>query len=533
MPGLCGFLAQGPEDSSQRLQPVLEALVHHPSHQILAAFSDGKIVAGQVLWQTGRGGIHWQGPRGTQIWIDGEAFNETGPIPLEELVMELSQGVLKPLNGSFSAVVYLPEAEEIRFITDPYGLKYLYVRTEGAPAWCSEQKSFCELPGPPLRFNPDCLRENLDYGHPLGNKTWFLGIELLDPGLILTYDLKSGRWNRQRYFQLARQEPQSPVPTWDSAVRKLGGLFRKAVTRRSSDDPRIGLTLSGGLDSRAILAALPPEIATPETVTFGQAGCADALLAKTVCAVRGAHNTFVPLGGTGWLEKREKDVRLTDGQINILHLHGLESLPAIEGLMDVDLNGFLGDALLGGSYLEGEGFPFLERYLNRGRRFILQALHYGGTRVIYRLPFLDLSLLKYTLSLPRSWLSRSRIYRAMLLQEFPEYYRSIAWEKTGLPISTSWGRERLAAWVRRIHRLLGRRRTGYTDYATWLREGSAAEFLRSYLESPDTILYDFVAKDIVEERLRSHFQGIDESEMLGRYLTAEIWLRFLRVKKIV
>lgn len=454
-------------------------------------------------------------------------------MPAEELARDLMQGIPRPVNGSFSAVVYHPEAGKIRFITDPFGLKNLYVRTGSFPAWSAEQKSFLRMPGQPPVFDADCLREFLEYGYPLRNRTWFQGVELLEPGALLTYDLKSGKWMMQRYFEVENQNPRSPDPSWDAAVAELGGLFRKAVSLRSSDNRRTGLTLSGGLDSRAILAALPKRISEPETVTFGKPGCTDAKLAKAVCAVRGTPNTFVPLGGQGWLEDRKTGVLLTDGQINILDLHGLESLPVIEAKMDICLNGFLGDALLGGSYLEGEGFPFLERYLNRGRRFILQALHYGGTTLVYRLPFLDLPLLEYALSLPRSWLSRSRIYRAMLLREFPQYYRSIAWEKTGLPISASHVRERSLAALRRLGRLFGLRRKGYTDYAAWLREGSAADFLRSYLESPNALLYNFMPVNTVTERMQRHFRGGNETELLGRYLTAEIWLQFLHEKQIV
>lgn len=60
MPGLCGFVVR--EDESERtdcekhLQSLLDDLRHHPGQQVLPAFYDGAVAAGQVLWQPGLGG---------------------------------------------------------------------------------------------------------------------------------------------------------------------------------------------------------------------------------------------------------------------------------------------------------------------------------------------------------------------------------------------------------------------------------------------------------------------------------------------
>ena len=536
MPGLCGFIVRGQDRPQERLQTLLEDLRHHPDHSALPAFSDNKVTAGLVLRKAGQGGAHWEGPTGIQVWIDGEAFDETGLMPGAELAAQLATGTPRPLNGTFAAVIYDPQAEQIRFITDPYGLKYLYVRTTDFPAWSGDQRSFLKMQGPPPVFNAACLREFLEHGHPLGKTTWFNGIELLEPGLLLTHDLKSRKWSRQRYFKLEDQQPGSPIPSWNETVEQLGGLFRKAVSRRCSHGLRSGLTLSGGLDSRAILAALPKSISPVETVTFGKPGCTDEILAKAASAVRDTPHTFVPLGEEGWLEARKTGVELTDGVFNILHLHGLESLPIIEDRMDFCLNGFLGDGILGGRWT---AFPdqsavsnFAARYLNRGRRFVLQSLHYGGTDLIYRLPFMDFTLLQFSLSLPRAWLKNSRVYRAMLLREFPEYFQTIPWEKTGLPVSSAAWREKLAVKMRGLRRRLGIGADGYADYPGWLRRGSAAEFLRSHLEPSDARIHRFFPAGKIAARLRDHSRGKDESEKLGRYLTAEIWLRFLAANNI-
>jgi asparagine synthase (glutamine-hydrolysing) len=276
---------------------------------------------------------------------------------------------------------------------------------------------------------------------------------------------------------------------------------------------------------------MPPEGDPVEAISFGTEGCADITLARESCRLRGARHTVVNLGSEGWLEARAEGVWLTDGQFNILHMHEAESSSAIEARMDFCLNGFLGDALLGGSYLDGPGLPFLERYRHRGRRFILQALHNGGTAAVYRMPFLDLELMR-ALAVPRSWLLHSAIYREMLLQDFPEYFVALPWERTGVPISASPGRERRSLLLRRARRRLGNRSLSpsYAEYGEWLRSGSAADYLRSYLDRPDARLFRYIPQEEVGDALSRHQRGRDESESLGRYLTIELWLARLEAE---
>jgi hypothetical protein len=192
--------------------------------------------------------------------------------------------------------------------------------------------------------------------------------------------------------------------------------------------------------------------------------------------------------------------------------------------------------LLGGFYLEGSGFPFLTRYLQQGRRLTLQSFHHGGTSLLHRFPFLDLPLLEKALALSRTWLRGSRIYRAMLLREFPELFASIPWEKTDLPISAPAWREKWSLGLRKAQMAaarLGLAPRNGAGPAARLRLGQPAEFLRGMLDRKQTVLRRFLPYGEVEARIRRHFRGYDESEKLGRYLTAEIWLRKLREYGIV
>src|SRR4051812_35300050 len=89
MPGLCGFVVRGQERPVGSLQTLLESLRHHPGHYSLPPFSDGSVAAGLVLRQADLAGFHREIPGGIQVWVDGEAFGDNGPMTEEELAAEL------------------------------------------------------------------------------------------------------------------------------------------------------------------------------------------------------------------------------------------------------------------------------------------------------------------------------------------------------------------------------------------------------------------------------------------------------------
>ena len=74
---------------------------------------------------------------------------------------------------------------------------------------------------------------------------------------------------------------------------------------------------------------------------------------------------------------------------------------------------------------------------NRGRRFILMGTVSAQTKLENRKPFFDNDFIEFVYSLPNEIRSNSYIYNKMLLKFFPATFRYIPWQKTGMPICTS------------------------------------------------------------------------------------------------
>ena len=84
----------------------------------------------------------------------------------------------------------------------------------------------------------------------------------------------------------------------DAAAEEAGRLFRRWVARQTAGNDRIGVPLSGGLDSRICLAGVPADRARDVTsFTWGDRGCLDRIFARQTarrCGVR-HHDSRLPV----------------------------------------------------------------------------------------------------------------------------------------------------------------------------------------------------------------------------------------------
>jgi asparagine synthase (glutamine-hydrolysing) len=364
----------------------------------------------------------------------------------------------------------------------------------------------------------------------MGAATWFSGVELLDPATVISLDLRTSRLERVRYWTWSDLPPCAAPRDLDETACKLGDLFRRAVARRCRRGERIGISLSGGLDSRAIFAALPQFVEPVEAYTFGKRGCADIRIAQQVAALRPSHHRTCLIDPDDWLDQRVEGVWRTDGQYNLLHMHGAACAEEHRDFFDIRMNGFLGDAFLGGAY-GGHPGGEIERFRNHSRRFIALGYTSGNFAYHTRIPFADNELVELTLSIPWSFRRNWSMYHRMLLTTFPDYFSTIPWEEVGLPISKTGVAAKLHALARRAARKIGGSlpfipvTDVYTEYSAWLRRPHARGFLGRLLGRRDALLFEFVNPRTVALRLRQNDAGFDCADKLGRYLTFELWLR--------
>jgi asparagine synthetase B (glutamine-hydrolysing) len=121
------------------------------------------------------------------------------------------------------------------------------------------------------------------------------------------------------------------------------------VQRQAVDDLPKAVMLSGGLDSRVLIACLDEMDASwpLHTFTWGIPNCDDARYAKEIAAMTRARHHFFELKPDFLLHTAENSVRATDGMGNIVNLHAIANLDEEIPYSRVIFKGFMGDAMFG------------------------------------------------------------------------------------------------------------------------------------------------------------------------------------------
>ena len=568
MPGLVGFASQAPLSAKQldaRLEALENALTithRHRVHRVLY----GPRVGGAAICPAWQPAPVVQTPAGLTLWLDGTCFNREdlarrsnlrfqsdADFFLTAIADPLGRTLLKAIDGLFSAVVFDAHKNLLHIATDRYGLRPLYwLRTRNQIAWASETKAFFSLPDVSPHIDEEARETFFATGQLPAGRTFLSGIEPVPPGTRITFRLADGALTRERYWHWHDLTTTTGNHSLTDLTEELARLFIAAVERRATDH-RPGLVLSGGLDSRAILAALP---SAPRTYTFGKKNSPDVTIAARAAAVKNAPHTTLPLNAQNWLLPRISGVWQTDGALNLLHLHGIEHLHQIADDVDICFNGAGGDGLVGGGHL----FPphevdtylrdtlhlaldthpaiaatLRETFNRTGSAHVfyidwrMRSFTIHGPRFClfqgmdYRLPFMDNAVQEFLYGLPLETKRHNRLYRAMLLSAFPAYFKTIPWQATGYPLSYPTWAIKGARLFRKLSRKKNRR--DFADYPAWLRMPPARTLCETLLLNPRALMFEHVNASTVEHLWNEHLQGADRAETIGRYLTYELYLQ--------
>ena len=182
------------------------------------------------------------------------------------LYEEEGEGVVDGLHGMFAFAIWDRPRQRLLLARDRLGIKPLYyARTDTELLFGSEIKAVLAAGGLQPEFNEAALPEFLANRFVSTDETFFRGVRKLQPGHVLSWTADGGARSR-RYWQ-----PPAPAPTAahtiESQAPVVRGLLESAVRRHLMSDVRLGVFLSGGLDSSA-LAAMVAQAARAPIQTF-------------------------------------------------------------------------------------------------------------------------------------------------------------------------------------------------------------------------------------------------------------------------
>jgi len=195
----------------------------------------------------------------------------------------------------------------------------------------------------PRRLDPRGLRAFLAQGSLPAERTLVEGVCALPPGGIGIW--QEGRWHTQLHWQPS-YAPEAPLPYPDLVAYTRQALEASVQAHLLADVP-VGLFLSGGLDSAAVLALVSRPLTTI-TIGFAERAFDESEQAAALARHFGAEHHVLPLGAAeAWRFLPGFLAAIDQPSVDGFNSYCVASRAAELGLKVV-LSGLGGDELFGG-----------------------------------------------------------------------------------------------------------------------------------------------------------------------------------------
>jgi asparagine synthase (glutamine-hydrolysing) len=340
LPGIVGIVTNRPKaEAESELNQMLESL-RHESFYTAGTWSD-PAQGIYVGWVAREGSFAADMPvqnegRDVTLIFSGEEFPEPGKIQALRAAghavaqdgpsylvhrYEGEPDYPKQLNGRFHGLVADRRRGTATLFNDRYGLQRLYYHeANDAFYFAAEAKAILEV-RPELRVaDPRGLGEFIVCGCVLENRTLFTGIRVLPPGSAWTF--RGGALEKKTtYFDPREWEGLEPLKP-EEYYGHLRDVFVKNLPRFFAGPERIGVSLTGGLDTRIIMAWRRPEPNTIPCYTFGSMyrDNEDVKLARRVAEICGQQHEVITTGEkflSKFAHYAERTIYLTDATVDL------------------------------------------------------------------------------------------------------------------------------------------------------------------------------------------------------------------------
>ena len=270
---------------------------------------------------------------------------------LVHLYEEEGDRFFEKLNGLFSGLLIDKRQAKAFLFNDRYGLERLYWHeTEDAVFFASEAKALLRVL-PDLRaFDREGVAQFLAFGCTLGQRTLFQGVQLLPGGSVWSF--QNGKCQKRKYFSPKSWEFQT-ILSAEAFVAEFQETFQRILPRYFESESRTGISLTGGQDSRMIMACLPKVGEKPVCYTFSgeNRDTLDALLAAQIANVCGLEHRILRISRDFFSDFKshvDRTVYITDGSLGSLGAHEIYLNNRARALSPVRVTGVFGGEILRG-----------------------------------------------------------------------------------------------------------------------------------------------------------------------------------------
>ena len=340
MPGMAALITKLPrEQAMAELCRMMATLRHEPSYCTGTLIDEAAgVYVGWTLRESDRAAeMPLRGERGDVAMVfSGEEFPQ--PETLRRLRSRRGEGsggglqyvvdfyeedsaFPAGLNGRFHGLVIDRKRNRILLFNDRYGMHRVYYHEGKDSFYCAaEAKAILAVRPEVRRLDSRGFGEFIACGAVLENRTLFEGVNVLPPASAWTF--QGGRIERKGvYFQPREWEDQEKLDP-ESWYKELKRTFTQNLPRYFDRGQRIGVSLTGGLDTRMIMAWQKAEAGSLPCYTFGgvRRNCRDVVVARRVANICGQSHEVITVGQeflSRFPAYAERTIYLSDGCVDV------------------------------------------------------------------------------------------------------------------------------------------------------------------------------------------------------------------------
>lgn len=372
MPGIVGIISRKPAAESARLVQTMAATLRHESFYAAGTFAAPELgvsagwvahensFAAKQVFQNGSkdialvfcGECFADAETKNLLKQNGREFSERDGGWLVSLYEIAGEKFFEKLNGLFCGLLIDGRQKKVFLFNDRYGMERIYWHeTPDAFYFASEAKALLRVLPALREFDPEGATQFLTFGSTLDGRTLFRGVQTLPGGAL--WKFADGQCVREKYFSPATWEAQ-PVLGAEDFEARFAETFNKILPPYFATEAKIGIALTGGLDTRMIMACRPQDHRRQTCYTFaGLAGdtTLDDKIAARIAAACGLDHQLLRLRPDFFADfaaHADRTVYVTDGTFGILGAHEIYFHRQARALAAWRLTGNYGSEVLRG-----------------------------------------------------------------------------------------------------------------------------------------------------------------------------------------
>lgn len=369
MPGIVGFITKEPRESAEpKLRRMVQAICHESFYNTGTwvdeslgvyvgwaiqkdSFADGQPLLNErqdvVLVFSGEnypepGTAAGLKSRGHQLEAKGPSYL----VHLYEEDPEFPAG----LNGRFHGLVIDRRQAKALLFNDRYGMHRLcFHEAEDGFYFAAEAKAILAVRPELRKLDMQGVGEFVSCSCVLENRTMFEGVSLLPGGAA--WEFRNGPVPQKRsYFDTREWEEQSPLSA-EEYYQELREVFSRNLDRYFNGRQRVGVSLTGGMDTRVIMAWRKAQPDSLPCYTYGGMfrDCRDVQVARQVAGMCGQSHSVVEVGGeflSDFPRYAERSVYLSDGSVHVNRAADLYVSEKVREIAPVRVAGTYGSEVL-------------------------------------------------------------------------------------------------------------------------------------------------------------------------------------------